>query len=75
MCYVKMFLDIVFYTLDELLSCHPPKSPVNGEVLIIGITATYTCDSGFMLNGNETQECQKDGIWSGAAPTCQNKGM
>ena len=42
----------------------------------LGVTATYTCDSGSLLqNGDEVRVCQHDGVsvrgeWSGTAAEC-----
>ena len=33
-------------------------------------TAVYTCDTGYILNGNITRTCQGDANWSGSEPTC-----
>ena len=33
-------------------------------------TAVYTCDTGYILNGNITRTCQEDANWSGIQPTC-----
>ena len=33
-------------------------------------TAVYTCDTGYVLNGNITRTCQEDANWSGSEPTC-----
>ena len=33
-------------------------------------TAVYTCNTGYVLNGNITRTCQVDGMWSGSEPTC-----
>ncbi len=35
--------------------------------------ATYTCVTGYTLNGGTTRTCGSDGVWSGSAPTCQGK--
>ena len=35
--------------------------------------ATYTCGTGYTLNGGNTRTCGSDGVWSGSAPTCQRK--
>ena len=50
-------------------------SLADGSVSIIdrttvGGTATYSCDSGFKLDGTSPRTCQNDGNWSGAEPTC-----
>ena len=36
-------------------------------------TAVYTCDTGYVLNGNITRTCQEDTNWSGSEPTCDGK--
>ena len=33
-------------------------------------TATYTCESGYQLTGDQTRTCQNSGLWSGQAPRC-----
>ena len=33
--------------------------------------ATYTCDTGYTLNGGITRTCESDGMWSGSPPTCR----
>ena len=41
-----------------------------------GNTATYSCDIGFELQGNEsTRECGPDGEWEGVEPVCQGKAV
>ena len=32
--------------------------------------AIYTCDSGYVIVGNNTRECLPDGTWSGEVPHC-----
>ncbi len=39
----------------------------------VGTVATYTCNTGYTLNGGTTRTCGSDGVWSGSAPTCQGK--
>ena len=38
----------------------------------VDTVATYTCDTGYTLNGGSTRTCGS-GVWSGLAPTCQRK--
>ena len=35
-----------------------------------GDTATYSCDSGYELDGNTTRICQADGSWTESASIC-----
>ncbi|XP_064386213.1 sushi, von Willebrand factor type A, EGF and pentraxin domain-containing protein 1-like [Halichondria panicea] len=37
----------------------------------VGTVATYTCDTGYTLNGVSTRTCGSDGVWSGSALICQ----
>ncbi len=45
----------------------------------LGTNATYTCEAGFYLEGNEVQMCMDDdgmdaiGVWSGQEPSCVRK--
>ena len=38
-----------------------------------GQTATYSCDFGYTLFGNETRQCTSQG-WDGAQPVCELVG-
>ncbi|XP_035669063.1 sushi, von Willebrand factor type A, EGF and pentraxin domain-containing protein 1-like [Branchiostoma floridae] len=35
---------------------------------------TFTCDTGYQLNGVSTLTCQADGTWSGNVPICTSSG-
>ncbi len=65
-------------------------SPTNGTVFYGGaatdvngnfefnVTATYTCDTGFALVGNNSRTCTGDGMivngsFNGTAPTCDRE--
>ncbi|XP_064386509.1 CUB and sushi domain-containing protein 1-like isoform X1 [Halichondria panicea] len=38
----------------------------------VNTVATYTCDTGYTLNGSSTtRTCGSDGVWSGSDPTCE----
>ncbi|XP_054546659.1 complement receptor type 1-like [Talpa occidentalis] len=36
-----------------------------------GLSVTYNCEPGFLLNGKKTLRCLSSGRWSAAAPTCR----
>ena len=38
---------------------------------IFGHTATYSCNTGYILMGSNTRTCQATRKWSDSAPTCQ----
>ena len=59
------------------VDCGELADPVNGGVTTDPSTrfqsvATYTCNVGYNLTGNETRNCQADAVWSREAPTCQS---
>ena len=53
--------------------------PENGRVSLSGTTltynsvATYSCDAGYDLMGDNTRTCLGTGNWSGEEPTCTSK--
>ena len=57
--------------------CPNLRDPDNGQVTVTGrtptSTATYVCDSGYLLDGVETRVCQNNGRWSGRPPVCTGK--
>ncbi len=44
----------------------PDSRPVN-------TVATYTCVTGYTVNGDSTRTCGSDGVWSGQGSNCQSK--
>ena len=72
--FAKKFFDYVCI-LSSTVVCPPLFSPANGQVFfsstVEGSVATYSCDSGFVINGEVTRTCGEDGTWSGEAPTCE----
>ena len=59
--------------------CPALQYPQHGQVdytnqqRTVGTTATYSCNSVFVTNGNKVRECQIDATWSGSAPTCTSE--
>ena len=57
-----------------LIICSVLESMTNGVVIqsgtTVGSTATYTCDCGYMIIGDDTRQCQENGMWSGEQPSC-----
>ena len=59
--------------------CSGLPNPANGQVTLSGIiegsTATYMCDVGYILDGDEIRTCVRNsatipGDWSDSEPTC-----
>ncbi|XP_064386164.1 uncharacterized protein LOC135334777 [Halichondria panicea] len=64
---------------DPPTTCPDLTKPANGMISYnmgtaslrpVDTVATYTCDPGYTLNGDTTNTCRSDGVWSGSAPTC-----
>ncbi|XP_017772932.1 PREDICTED: sushi, von Willebrand factor type A, EGF and pentraxin domain-containing protein 1 [Nicrophorus vespilloides] len=54
----------------------PDPPEINGGIVKVtghrnGDTATYVCQSGYILFGQAIISCQKGGEWSGKAPSCK----
>ncbi len=41
--------------------------------ILVGTVATYTCNTGYTLNGDTTRVCVSGGNWNGSAPTCEGE--
>ena len=59
------------------MDCGNLTNPSNGQVdhtagTTFGENATYSCNTGYNLVGDNIRTCQVTGNWSGNAPTCQS---
>ena len=65
------------YTYTAAFQCPVLFDIPNGEVEFSsrtpGSTATYTCNFGFVLQGDEQRVCMENETWSGEPPTCLRK--
>lgn len=61
-------------TIAELVGCGDPGKPVHGYKTganyWAGQMVTFTCDTGYHLEGPTNRLCQENGNWSDVAPTC-----
>ncbi len=66
-----------YLLLRAVVTCPALTDPTNGMVSVpnnnFESNATYTCDTGYTLNGDTTRTCGSDGVWSGSDPTCTRK--
>ena len=60
------------------LDCGIPASPADGRVSgpssTYGSEASYSCNTGYILNGTATRTCEVGGNWNGSVPTCDIVG-
>ena len=58
----------------ELVGCGDPGMPMHGYKTganyWAGQMVTFTCDTGYHLEGPTNRLCQENGNWSDVAPTC-----
>ncbi|XP_053402345.1 sushi, von Willebrand factor type A, EGF and pentraxin domain-containing protein 1-like isoform X2 [Mercenaria mercenaria] len=58
----------------EPIKCMEPSNPRNGRLrlggVFVGDTATYECETGFRLIGNENWTCQPNGKWDHDCVIC-----
>jgi len=53
-----------------MVTYQPPEAP-----RFVGTTATYNCNTGYMLSENNVRTCQDvdNGTWTGSDPSCNRK--
>ena len=60
-------------------SCETLTNPSSGTVTLSTnggtSTATYTCASGYTLQGDATRTCQLDGTWDNSQPSCSKERL
>ena len=71
------------YTLYQSLfcsdiDCGSLSNPENGAVqwnsTAYNSVATYTCNTGYDLEGGRTRMCSEGGTWSNSEPLCNGEG-
>ena len=57
-----------------MVDCGTLGDPANGMVSVSTTTynsvATYSCNTGHTLTGDDMRMCLETGLWSGSEPTC-----
>ena len=73
----KLLLFMHTHTAIGITECPQLQNPANGQVSVsgttVGSTATYTCNTGFVIARQSTRQCLESGQWSGQAPTCSRE--
>uniref|UniRef100_F6Z4F9 Sushi domain-containing protein n=1 Tax=Ciona intestinalis TaxID=7719 RepID=F6Z4F9_CIOIN len=63
-------------TCSRIVTCQTPVGPSDGsftptqQPFFVNSEVTFTCDDGFILNGESVITCQDSGLWSNPEPTC-----
>ena len=75
--YHKQANNLHRLTFVVIVLCPDLTTPANGNVNQPGNTvetvATYTCNNGYVLVGDESRTCRENGKWTGEDPTCVRK--
>ena len=65
--------------ITDDIACPALTNPVNGAVLVDGVTqgstATYTCNIGYSISGDSVRNCGPDGTWQEPEPSCQSMAL
>ena len=64
-------INFVFTARDCGALMPPTDGSVEHPTTTFMSTATYSCNSGFTVEGDSTRTCQANGTWSGSDPTCR----
>ena len=70
----------IFCPVDfSVVNCQPLSAPVNGNITGSGLSPqskrSFSCNTGYTLQGSENRTCQDDGQWSGTNTTCASKAF
>ena len=82
-----MYYIAIIYILSTVIECPALTDPMNGGIVYapdtsadydFGTTATYSCNSGYSLVGDEVRTCGGDGsstmgVWDLSEPFCERK--
>jgi hypothetical protein len=80
----RSFWSPINHTSESVIyyrTCSFPGAISKGEVspaqseYSTGVTVTYSCQTGYTLQGSRTRTCQSNGQWSGFLPICQSKSF
>ena len=76
---ITIIIINIFLPLSLAINCGNPDVPGNGQgqftSTIFNSVVTYTCDSGYALQGASSRTCQSNGEWSASVPQCNRELM
>ena len=65
---VFKYYSYLVVTCDDLDD--PGHGAVSYTATVYDSVASYSCDVGYSLNGDDERMCLESGEWSGTAPSC-----
>lgn len=72
-----LIIIICINIIEIIIDCGTLTAPQYGIVTLTGTSpgsiATYHCNNGFVLNGDQERQCSETGVWSGYEPLCEGK--
>ena len=77
--YVRTYHSCVYTaqvvsSIHAVVNCGILSNPDNGQIILNGTVfesiATYRCNLGYILVGDDTRVCQNSETWSGSQPRC-----
>ena len=75
----KIYIQFLQFVPPHLvaITCGNLPAPANGAVVLSGNnfrdTATYSCNTGYVLYGKGIRDCGMDGQWGGKAAECKGE--
>ena len=86
-CSRRSNFKVLFSSINSAITCESLGSFANGAIAYrtdrtspfdFGTTATYSCNRGYYLEGEDVRTCVEDesglnGIWSGLTPRCAGR--
>ncbi len=68
---------MISFLYTVAVDCGDLTDPTDGAVntssgTTFNMNATYSCNTGYNLNGTNTRTCQADRMWSGNEPSCDS---
>lgn len=54
----------------ELINSNDTNLVINSDGTLLDDIITFSCTTGFVVNGSNSLTCQEDATWSGTLPSC-----
>ena len=68
---IHNFDKTFYFCFPDSTSCGSPEQPLSSQVEREGGVVRYSCERGFIMEGDRERRCRRDGYWSGEPPHCR----